>query len=323
MDEKGFLIGVLNKARRVYSSTNKPKGAGQDGNRSWITVIAVICQDGTSLPPSIIYQGMNLQNSWLEDWQPEDQEAWFTATPTGWTNDEVGLSWLTKVFDQSTKKKARNGRDWRLLLIDGHGSHLNIPFIKYALDHKIILAAYPPHSTHRLQPLDVSLFSPLSFYYSQNLNTHLYLTQGLSGITKRDFFRVFWPAYIRAFSERNILSGWRKVGLLPFDPQEVLRQLPKRLDVRKLHGVADSSSRGLINSLLSQAFAGSDITLESRRKISSTIHQLSTQNAILNAEISGLREAIGLEKKKRKRGSADRTTGAAEITCGGEGEKVT
>ncbi|KAF1983901.1 hypothetical protein K402DRAFT_396103, partial [Aulographum hederae CBS 113979] len=145
MDEKGFLIGILNKTRRVYSSTNEPKGAGQDGNRSWITVIAAICQDGTSLPPTIIYQGMSLQNSWLEDWQPEDQDAWFTATPTGWTNDEVGLSWLTKVFDRSTKRKARNGRDWRLLLIDGHGSHLNIPFIKYAL------ARYPPQSINFLR----------------------------------------------------------------------------------------------------------------------------------------------------------------------------
>ncbi|KAF1981978.1 hypothetical protein K402DRAFT_398013 [Aulographum hederae CBS 113979] len=60
MDEKGFLIGALNKARRVYTSTNKPNGAGQDRNRAWIAIIAAICQDGTSLPPAIIYQGMFL-----------------------------------------------------------------------------------------------------------------------------------------------------------------------------------------------------------------------------------------------------------------------
>ena len=42
MDEKGFLIGVLRKMRRVYSKEAFQKGniiaAGQDGNRVWITV---------------------------------------------------------------------------------------------------------------------------------------------------------------------------------------------------------------------------------------------------------------------------------------------
>ncbi|KAF1981063.1 hypothetical protein K402DRAFT_343171, partial [Aulographum hederae CBS 113979] len=83
MDEKGFAIGVLNKARRVFSSQNPPKGASQDRNRAWITVIAGICADGSSIPPAIIYQGLGLQDSWLEDWQPESQEIYFTATPTG------------------------------------------------------------------------------------------------------------------------------------------------------------------------------------------------------------------------------------------------
>ncbi|KAF1985061.1 DDE-domain-containing protein, partial [Aulographum hederae CBS 113979] len=291
-DLSRFAIGVLNKARRVFSSQNPPKGAGQDGNRAWITVIAGICADGSSIPPAIIYQGLGLQDSWLEDWQPESQEVYLTATPTRWTNDEIGLSWLSKNFERSTKEKARQGRDWRLLLIDGHGSHLNIPSIKYALDHRIIPAAYPPHSTHRLQPLDASLFSPLAVYYSQNLNNHLHQTQGLSEVTKHDFLRLFWPAYLRAFTKSNILSGWRRTGLLPFDPEEVLRQISTRLDVRKLHDVADTSSRSAINHLLLECFAGSYIPTEHQRKISSTIHQLSTQVTILTSQISGLREAI-------------------------------
>ncbi|KAF2842948.1 hypothetical protein M501DRAFT_42097 [Patellaria atrata CBS 101060] len=48
-----------------------------------------------------------------------------------------------------------------------------MPFLKYSISNKIILANYPPHSTHRLQPLDVSLFSPFATYYSQNLDDFL------------------------------------------------------------------------------------------------------------------------------------------------------
>ncbi|KAF1987353.1 DDE-domain-containing protein [Aulographum hederae CBS 113979] len=300
MDEKGFLIGVLNKMKRVYSSQNPPKGAGQDGNRNWITIIATICADGTSLPPGIIYAGGgDLQYSWLVNWSI-DKLAFFSSTPSGWTNDELGLSWLQKVFKPYSKNKPgfKEGQ-YRLLFIDGHGSHLTVPFIKYCIQHDIILVAYPPHSTHRLQPLDVSLFSPLSTYYSQNLNERLFLTQGLSGISQKDFFDLVWPAYLRAFTESNILSGFRKTGLYPLDAKQVLSQLPSRPDPQKELKSGDTSSRNMINCLLFEAFAGSDVSSKSRQKIAATIHELATQNQILNAENSGLRETIKMEKKKR------------------------
>jgi hypothetical protein len=80
------------------------------------------------------------------------------------------MAWLTTVFDCYTKAKARHGRDWRLIFIDGHGSHVNIPFLDWCLEHRILVAVYPPHSTHQLQPLDVNLFNSLAKYYSQELN---------------------------------------------------------------------------------------------------------------------------------------------------------
>jgi hypothetical protein len=66
MDEKGFLIGMLQKTQRVFTKrwkeTGKLQGAIQDGNRTWITLIACICADGTPVPPSLIYpaKGGNL-----------------------------------------------------------------------------------------------------------------------------------------------------------------------------------------------------------------------------------------------------------------------
>src|SRR4051812_23218903 len=43
---------------------------------------------------------------------------------------------------------------------------------------------FPPHSTHSLQPLDVVLFSPLSRYYTNELNHYLQRSQGITRITK-------------------------------------------------------------------------------------------------------------------------------------------
>jgi len=56
MYEKGFFIGVINQMKRVSNLDMKKRGkllgAGQGGNRTWITFLACICQDMTALPPT-------------------------------------------------------------------------------------------------------------------------------------------------------------------------------------------------------------------------------------------------------------------------------
>jgi hypothetical protein len=63
MDEKGFLIGHLQKVRRIFSKAlmqqQRLLGTGQDGSREWITVVATICADGSSLPPALIYKAVS------------------------------------------------------------------------------------------------------------------------------------------------------------------------------------------------------------------------------------------------------------------------
>ena len=130
-----------------------------------------------------------MRSSWVEDIEATKHSVFVTSSPSGWTNNDVGLAWLEQVFDRYTKAKAR--RAYRLLILDGHGSHVTMDFIKYCYNNKILLAIYPPHSTHTLQPLDVVCFKPLSTAYSLELLTHLYNSQGLLAIKKGDFFPLF------------------------------------------------------------------------------------------------------------------------------------
>jgi hypothetical protein len=123
----------------------------QDGSREWITVIACVRADGSALPPGLVYQGVTgLQSSWLEDVQAGKHEAFFANSPTGWSNNSLGLAWPQQVFQRYTAEKAR--RRWRLLILDRHASHLNIDFVKFYHAQKIILAVFSPHATHSLQP---------------------------------------------------------------------------------------------------------------------------------------------------------------------------
>jgi hypothetical protein len=211
MDEKGFLIGHLQKVKRILPKalvrTHKLLGTGQDGARHWITLMATICADGSSLPPALIYKAAsgNLQDTWLEDYEPGEHPCWFASSPDGCTSDELGLSWLQSLFDPQTSGKAK--RYWRLLMLDGHGSHCTLGFLEWCHKHRILVAIYPPHSTHRLQPLDVNLFRPLATHYSQALDAHTRQSLGLSSISKRDFFTILYPAFDKVFTQENIRSG--------------------------------------------------------------------------------------------------------------------
>jgi hypothetical protein len=269
--------------------------------------------DGTSIPPVLIYQATtgNIQDSWIDELDPDEPDtAHFTSTTSGWTNDEMALAWMSSVFDRYTKKKARNGRDWRLLFIDGHGSHVNLRFIDWCLQHCILLAVYPPHSTHRLQPLDVGLFSPLGKYYSKELDDWMHRCGGLSRFTKREFYGLFKAAYRKAFSKENILSAWEKTGLQPLDPELILGVVSSKAAERP-------STSGSISST-STVYSASNVR-EVRRlvkrvvgptasrdadKLGDFVERMAASNSILTARIQGLEEAIKAEKRKRRRGKA-------------------
>ena len=139
MDEKGFLIGVLSKGKRIFFrrryEQDGMKQRLQDGNREWITTIACICADRTALPPGLIYQAVssNLQDSWFQDFDPTKHRCFFTSSASGWTNDDIGFVWIRDLFNPETKSKAR--RQWRLLILDGHGSYITMKFINFCTEN--------------------------------------------------------------------------------------------------------------------------------------------------------------------------------------------
>ena len=46
------------------------------------------------------------------------------------------------------------------VLYDGHSSHVGLDLIETAQADNVHLFVLPPHSSHILQPLDVSIFGP-------------------------------------------------------------------------------------------------------------------------------------------------------------------
>jgi hypothetical protein len=228
MDKKGFLIGVASRSKRVFTrrqwKKKEVRASLQDGSREWITLLATVCANGKVLPPGLIYQSTNstIQSAWVDAINARKHEVFVTSSPSGWSNNDVELAWLEQVFDRCTKAKAR--RLYRLLIVDGHGSHLTMIFLEYCHRNRILVAILPPHSTHTLQPLDVVMFKPLSGAYSSELTDYLHRSQGLVPIKKGNFFLLFWKAWKSSFKKELVLKSFEATGISPMDPEPILKR---------------------------------------------------------------------------------------------------
>jgi hypothetical protein len=208
------------------------------------------------------------------------------------------LAWLEQVFERCTKQKARLGRDWRLPILNGHGSHLTFEFLEYCEAHRILVSVFPPHSNHTLQPLDVVCFKPLSGAYTYQLTRHLHRTQGLVPLKKGDFFLLFWEAWSFSMTQKLAFKSFKSTGIWPKDPDVIL----KRFDDKEQEEAAEASRLTGCDwrhmERLVRA-AVSDHPADESKKLSETLHSLAVQNKLLQEENSGLQEALE-DKKKRK-----------------------
>ena len=192
-DEKGFVIGQAAATRRIMSKAAVRSGrvpyACQDGSREFISLLACISVTGEALPPALIYKGEYLQDTWLDDFDTSSAKAHFAVSPNGWSSHVHGLDWLQSVFERYTKEEVSRSR--RLLIVDGHSSHVNLEFLDACDRRRILVLILPPHSTHRLQPLDVKLFAPLASFYTKGLNDLIHESHAMVSMTKRSFWHVF------------------------------------------------------------------------------------------------------------------------------------
>jgi DDE superfamily endonuclease/Tc5 transposase DNA-binding domain len=137
-------------------------------NKELSTFIECVSATGLSLPFSAIFKGQKVLDHWFVQESGitrEDLEAQghrFHASPKGWSSSSLAISWLKDIFIPRTKPS--NPNDWRLLICDGHGSHATPEFRYICFENRIQVLYLTPHTSHLLQPLDVSIFGLLKHF---------------------------------------------------------------------------------------------------------------------------------------------------------------
>jgi hypothetical protein len=122
------------------------------------------------------------------------------------------MAWLRCVFEPHTRDKA-NGKH-RLIILDGHRSHLTLEFMEYCSEHLIILLCLPAHTSHLTQPMDVSVVSPVKHWF--RLEVQAYLRNGEVRVPKAEFMWIYTQTRPKAMTDKNIKSGFKAAGLIPY-----------------------------------------------------------------------------------------------------------
>jgi hypothetical protein len=234
MDETGVLLSVLNSLKVLVGRHELKTYRGAGVKRTLITAIECISADGRYLNPLIIWPAATHRSTWTTHPTP----GWhYGHSDSGYTDTAISLHWIRRVFDPLTKERA-NGKP-RILINDGFGTHESLELMEFCFENNIILCRLPSHTSHKLQPCDVGVFGSLKIAYREEVE-RLY-RGGANMIGKQHFTLLYDRARRKALNSRNIISGWSKSGLRPFNPDRVLKEIQKPEEVKVVKSTDDAT----------------------------------------------------------------------------------
>lgn len=190
-------------ARQVGQAVSAERG-------TMITVCMIVNAVGNAVPPVFVFPRARLHDSMMFG-APPGSLGLVNSPKSSWMIGSLFIKVLEHV-----KKHARCSKDDRIImLMDNHESHCTLDAIIYARENGIVLVTFPPHCTHRLQPLDVGVMGPFKGKLRVAQNDWMTSNPGKT-ITIHELASLTNVAYLSSFTVKNITSGFQKPGIWPF-----------------------------------------------------------------------------------------------------------
>lgn len=209
VDETGVTT-VQRPNRIVAKRGTKQVGAITSAERGTLVTISIFINAiGNSIPPIFIFPRKKYHDHFIRDGPVGCIGA---ANGSGWMQEEEFLLQMQH-FKKYTNCSVENKV---LLLLDNHESHLSIKCIDYCKSNGIIMLSFPPHCTHKLQPLDRSVYGPLKKAINTQCDSWIRQNPGKT-MSIYDIPGIIRDALPKAVTPTNIINGFRATGVYPFN----------------------------------------------------------------------------------------------------------
>lgn len=212
IDESGFST-VPSKLEKVLAERgSKHVGMMTSQERgTMITLALAINAAGDFVPPFFVFPVKKLQSSFLDHASPGADGL---ANGSGWMKGPdfvVFLKHFVK-YSHATKQTPK------VLLLDNHISHLFIDGLHYASENGVTLLTFPPHCSHRMQPLDGGVFAAVKESYMVQCDAWM-KNHGGNPLAIRNLPEIIATSLDIGATRKNIKSAFRSTGVWPYNPE--------------------------------------------------------------------------------------------------------
>lgn len=208
-DETG--VSTVHKQQKVLSlKCNRQVGKLTSAERGKnVTVLFCMSATGLFVPPFFVFPRQRCNERLMIGAPPESIGL---AQPNGWMNAELFVKWLHHFvkFAKPTVDKPV------LLILDGHCSHKELPVIKYGNDSNVHILSTPPHTTHKLQPLDRTFMKPFKDAYFEACGSWMRANAG-ARITEYEIASLVGKAFKQVARLEIAASGFECTGIYPYN----------------------------------------------------------------------------------------------------------
>jgi hypothetical protein len=214
MDEKGVQFGGGCKHSKKYYHLQNLKRSKfyqiRSDNLELMTVIECISPSGLSIPPTFVLSSGRMP-ALTNLTAPIGAVA---TSPNGWTDNEIGADWFQHTFVPfATAHKLNNTPI--VLLLDGHDSHESDNLRNIAFQHNVIILAFPSKCTHKLQPLDVAVFSQTQRQWTSHCDRRIFEDIKMDRYNIIEEYMLVRPA---SMTPKLMASAFSSTGIFPFNP---------------------------------------------------------------------------------------------------------
>lgn len=211
IDETG--VTTTHKPTKVIASRGvKQVGQATSQERgTLVTVCNAVNAIGNFIPPFLVFPRVNVRE-FMYVGAPPGTVGVGHSKHSGWMTKENFVQFLNHFI-----LHVKCSREHKvLLLMDNHESHISLESLELAKNNGIVLLTFPPHCSHKLQPLDVSVYFPFQNAYNKAAQQWMVNHPG-SPMTIYNIGEVIGKSFPLAFTPLNITSGFKVSGIYPFD----------------------------------------------------------------------------------------------------------
>ena len=209
LDETGMT--TVQKPRKTIAPTGQKQVGGLTSAErgQLVTVLAAVNPLGCTVAPMMVFPRVHYREHFIRGGPPGCIGG---ATKSGWMDEENFKSFMVH-FVQSVKCSKERPV---LLLLDNVDAHLRIDVLNYAKDNGVHMLSFPAHCSHKLQPLDLTVFGPLKNYAAVAMDSWMRNHPGQT-MTIYDIPEVLAIAWPKAATPTNCSNGFKVPGISPLN----------------------------------------------------------------------------------------------------------